>query len=281
MRYSLLAVSALVCAAPATAQLAVEKASFPSRDGSTTLTGYVFKSGDAKAKAPAVVMMHGRSGAYISAANGTYDQTTLNARHKAWARLLAGAGYVVLMLDDYGSAGFPAGFKARQKRPEALDDVAARPLHAFGALRYLRSRPDVDPARIALLGWANGGTATLAALADDKPGDMKRLGFRAGVAIYPGCGRFRSRTYRAYAPLRIFIGTADKVSSPKFCDQVVDAARDAGSRITFTRFDGATHSYDFPLRSYQKLPANAEAKKSTEEGVLEFLADTLDHKRPR
>jgi hypothetical protein len=42
-----------------------ERVTFPSADAKTTLVGYVFKSSRAlAARVPAVVMMHGRAGAY-------------------------------------------------------------------------------------------------------------------------------------------------------------------------------------------------------------------------
>ena len=204
---------AATIAAPAAAQpVSVEPVQFVSRDGKTEVKGYVFKAQNAPARAPAVVMLHGRSGAYSSLAKGDYDADTLSARHKAWGRLLAQNGYVALMVDDFGPVGYPAGFKAGTyaSRPAVVDEVNFRPLHAYGALRYLQQRPDVDGGRVALLGWSNGGSATLAAMADDKPGDMRKLGFQAGVALYPGCGlkrRFAKDGYRPYHPVRVFIGT--------------------------------------------------------------------------
>lgn len=207
--------AAIIFAVPASAQpVAIEPVQFASRDGTTQVNGYVFRTANAPEHAPAVVMMHGRAGAYSARANGKYDAQTLSARHKAWGRLLARSGYIALMVDDFGPVGYPGGFKAGtyKDRPAAVDEVTNRPLHAYGALRYLQQRPDVDSGRIALLGWSNGGSATLAAMADDKPGDMRTIGFRAGVALYPGCGlknRFAKRGYTPYAPVRVFIGGAD------------------------------------------------------------------------
>ena len=50
--------------------LAQERVTFPSADGKTTLVGYVFMPAAPSASMPAVVMMHGRAGAYSSAAKG-------------------------------------------------------------------------------------------------------------------------------------------------------------------------------------------------------------------
>jgi hypothetical protein len=43
--------------------------------------------------------------------------------------------------------------------------VLVRPLDAYGALAYLRTRADIDATRIGLMGWSNGGSATLASMA--------------------------------------------------------------------------------------------------------------------
>lgn len=281
LRLLSLSLALTAIAAPAVAQkVQVEAVEFPSRDGKTEVKGYVFKAEDAPATAPAVVMMHGRSGAYSSLAKGEYDAATLSARHKAWGRLLARRGYVALMVDDFGPVGYPGGFKAGtyKDRPAVVDEVAYRPLHAYGALRYLQQRPDVDGTHVALLGWSNGGSATLAAMADDKPGDMRRIGFRVGVALYPGCGlkkRFAKDGYRPYNPVRVFIGTADEEVSPALCEKLVVRAREKGGDITLTTFKGATHSYDTPTRSRQSVKANVEAKAATETDILAFLAATL------
>ena len=55
-------------------------------------------------------------------------------------------------------------------RPEELNEVTVRPLDAYGALAYLRSRPDVIAARIGLQGWSNGGSAAISTIAVDAPG---------------------------------------------------------------------------------------------------------------
>lgn len=269
---------AIVVAIPAAAQeVTVEEVSFLSRDGETQVKAYLFKPADAPGKLPAVVMLHGRGGAYSSLAKGKYDASTLSSRHKAWGELLAKNGYAALMVDDFGAVGYPAGFAAGtyKDRPDAVDEVDFRPLHAYGALRFLQSRADVMPNRIALLGWSNGASATLAAMADDKPGDMRRIGFAAGVALYPGCGlkrRFEKDGYKPYHPVRVFMGTADEEVSPRLCQTFVDRSKAGGNDIELRMFEGATHSYDTPTRSRQSVEANVTAKAATEADVLAFLA---------
>lgn len=88
-----------------------ERVTFPSADGRTQLVGYLFRpTQGGNDPHPAVVMMHGRAGAYSSAADGVYDAATLSKRHRAWGDLLSGEGYFALMVDGFGPRGYPHGF---------------------------------------------------------------------------------------------------------------------------------------------------------------------------
>ncbi len=257
-----------------------ERVTFASADGHTTLVGYVFApQGRHAARMPAVVMMHGRAGAYSSRAGGVYDATTLSQRHLAWGRLWAERGYLAIMVDGFGPRGYPQGFPRHSydSRPAELDEVTVRPLDAYGALRYLRSRPDVAADRIGLMGWSNGGSATLSALAVDAPGIARptpETGFRAGLVFYAGChlkGRFDATGYRPYAPVQAFHGTADKETSATVCDELVERSRTMRGDIRMTLFPGATHSFDDPGAKRQDNPANAEATDEATRRAVSFF----------
>jgi dipeptidyl aminopeptidase/acylaminoacyl peptidase len=67
-RLTTIAIALLGMAAAAQAQTP-QRVTFPSNDGKTTLTGYLFlppaaQPGAPAQKLPAIVMMHGRAGAY-------------------------------------------------------------------------------------------------------------------------------------------------------------------------------------------------------------------------
>jgi hypothetical protein len=68
-----------------------DRVTFRSLDDHTMLVGYVYapRANADHPAAPAVVMMHGRSGAYSSLANGKYDATTISQRHQMWGELWA------------------------------------------------------------------------------------------------------------------------------------------------------------------------------------------------
>ncbi len=138
-------IAALLCllmAAPAWAQSSQPRTvSFPSADGKTTLTGYLFPPAGRPKTAPAIVLLHGRGGVYISRAKGDYSSLTLARGIRTWANFLSSDGYWVLVVDSFGPRGFPGGLDAAHTAP--IDEPAARPLDAYGALRYLRASPRV------------------------------------------------------------------------------------------------------------------------------------------
>jgi dienelactone hydrolase len=261
-----------------------ERVQFGSADGKTTLVGYVFKpTVQPGARVPAVVMMHGRAGPYSSLAKGVYDATTLSQRHQFWGRLWVAQGYIAVLVDGFGPRGYPQGFGRHTyaTRPAELDEVGVRPLDAYGALAYLRARPDVLTDRIGLHGWSNGGSATLASMAPDAPGLARHTpdaGFRAALAFYPACGlkdHFAATDYRSYAPLRIFVGTADEEISPAVCRELL---MHAGGDVQIHFYKGATHDFDDPGRKRRGIPANADAWRDVVQQAPAFFAGELGGK---
>lgn len=265
-----------------TVRAPVEKLAFRSLDDAKTeLTGYLFKPQGVTGKAPAVVLMHSRDGVYSSRAGGEYKASTLTPRFKFWGQYWAERGYYVLLVDSYGARGFPEGVAeiATKDRPAAIDDIDVRPLDAFGALQHLRKVPGVDGDRIGLMGFSNGGSATLAAMADDKPGDMRKIGFRAAIAMYPGCtlkNRFAKKGYNPYAPVRVFMGAADKGASPKICKALIDTGRKRHKAdIELALYPGAVHGFDEPGKKRQGIPADAAATADVREKAGTFFAGAL------
>jgi dienelactone hydrolase len=251
-----------------------DRVTFRSLDDRTTLVGYIYapraEAGHPTAPAPAVVMMHGRAGAYSSLANGKYDATTISQRHQMWGELWAALGYVAILVDGFGPRGYPRGFPQHSydDRPEAVNEVTVRPLDGYGALKYLRTRSDVIADRIGLQGWSNGGSATLAAMAEvaaDTPGAVMRgprLGFRAALALYPACGLkgFFDEGYLPYAPVRVLQGDADEEVSAKRCAAFVEKSHAHGGDIDIMLYPAATHDFDDPGARRQGVSANVAAK---------------------
>jgi dienelactone hydrolase len=261
-----------------------ETVSFPSLDGHTKLVGYLFAPVPRRpAPTAAVVLLHGRAGPYSILAQGHYSATTLSKRHVMWASFWAERGSFALVVDSFGPRGLAAGFAAgtHAERPHEIDEVTVRPLDAYGALKYLAARRrDIDPGRIGLQGWSNGGSATLATMAAStlqSVGLAASAGFRAGLAFYPGCGledRFRDG-YAAYAPVQVLIGTSDEEVSLESCQLLVKQSQRSGNAIAMTVYPRATHDFDDPGEKRQSVAANAAAVADAMPKAAAFLGQYL------
>jgi dienelactone hydrolase len=202
-----------------------------------------------------------------------------------WGQLWAQQNYIALLVDGFGPRGYPQGFPvgSYKTRPAELDEVTIRPLDAYGALAYLRSRPDVLPDRIGLQGWSNGGSAALATMSIDTPGintPTSSTGFRAALVFYPGCGlkdRFDDG-YRPYASVHVFQGTADEEVSPQRCRALVEKSRTLGADIEIRFYEGATHGFDAPTKRRQGVQANTSAATDALARAQRFFATQFQGK---
>jgi carboxymethylenebutenolidase len=196
---------------------------------------------------------------------GTYTAETLTARHRMWGNFWAERGYLALHVDSFGPRGYPDGFPKHsyKDRPAEVSERTIRPLDAYGALSYLRTRSDVIGDRIGVQGWSNGGMTVLSALEREPPGfrgATAETAFRAALALYPGCRtQDRQGDYRAYAPLLIMVATDDDEVSPQVCQRFAQAARVRGVDVELVAYEGAHHSYDDPGRTKQSHPPNRHA----------------------
>lgn len=259
---------------------AAETVRFQSADGQTELIGYLFRP-SGPGRHAAVVMLHGRGGPYSSLARGAYNADTLSKRHKFWGEYWASKGYLALLVDSFGPRGYWRGFgkSSYDDRPSEVSEQTIRPLDAYGALRYLRTRSDVIPDRIGLQGWSNGAMTALVTLSSHAPGvsnPSPQTAFRAALAFYPGCGMEAIKgSYMPYAPVQMFVGTDDAEVSAQRCVTWEKRVRAAGVPIELIAYEGAEHDFDDPSASRQRNPANARATRDAVNHAETFFARNL------
>ena len=226
-------------------------------------------------------MMHGRAGPLFVPRERRLRCDTLSKRHQAWGELWAAHGYVALMVDGFGPRGYPAGFPRHSydSRPEELNEVTVRPLDAYGALAYLRTRADVDGARIGLQGWSNGGSATLAAMAAGTgfaPASPK--GFARRARVLSGLrteGRIRGGLPAVRAGARVHGHRRRGSLAASAARRWSTRAAQQGGDIAITLYPGATHGFDDPGAKRQKVEANAEATEDAIARAAQFFASRL------
>jgi dienelactone hydrolase len=254
---------------------------FLSEDGTTRLTGYLFEPNARRSgPVPAIVLLHGRGGAYSSLAHGKYTAATLSKRHKAWGEHWASRGYVALLVDSFGPRGYAQGFAkgSYDERPAAVSEQTVRPLDAYGALRFLRSRKDVQPDRIGVQGWSNGAMTVLVTISSSAPGirnPSSATGFRAALAEYPGCGMEAIKgDYHNYSPLLMMVASADEEVSPTVCQKFAEKARRSNA-LELVVYEGAEHNFDDPGKKRQSNPANRNATEDAFRRATNFFEHQL------
>lgn len=202
----------------------VERVSLPSIDGTNLDAALVLPAGTQMA--PAIVAMHGCGGPFPT-------------RDGQWAVVLAKAGHVVLLPDSFGSRNLGSQCSNRQR------SVTATGLRRFDAIasgRWLAARPGTPPGGVALMGWSDGGSTTLAtarAAADLPPGLFLRF-----TAFYPGCANAAGGSgWSPSAPIMILMGEDDDWTPAAPCH---DLASRFPRQIAMFAYPGAYHDFDAP-----------------------------------
>jgi dienelactone hydrolase len=256
----------LLCAASVAhaAETTAERVSFESFDINpqtgqpVTISALYFKpatrADHASGKTPAVVALHGCGGMYSEAAA---RRDRLTQRHQAMADLLVAEGYAVLFPDSFNPRGRREICSLKLRDQEITQ--ANRRLDVLAALAFLRTRPDVDGARVALLGWSHGGSAVLATMnrrhpvvaqfmTVEEPADTF---YRTAIAFYPGCiESVRTRFgYAPASPVSIFIGEADDWTSPVPCVALGERMAAIQAPLQVRTYPDTYHGFDAPNMS--------------------------------
>lgn len=182
------------------------------------------------AKVPAVVIVHGSAG--------------VDTRGRRYSEALVKAGIATLEIDMWAARG---GWH----RPAGLPDSTLP--DAYGALKFLASRPEIDPARIGLMGFSWGGVVTMlsATRADAEPYAAQGLSFKAHAAFYPVCWAYNhipglGFTELATTGLLLQTGAADDYDEgPEPCTGLVQSLSPADrAKVDLHIYPGAGHGFD-------------------------------------
>jgi dienelactone hydrolase len=217
---------------------------------------------------PAVVLLHGCNGSW-----GRLDES--------WGKRIVAWGYVTLTVDSFG----PRGIKSTCSSGAPVDLV----LDAYRALNFLVRQPFVDPARVAVLGFSQGGWLALTSIEHGAIEQNSQNKFRAAAAFYPKClGSKGNMT----VPTLILIGELDDWTLAQECRNMVDGRDDWG--ISRTRgegvpvrlivYPGAYHAFDAPVLERpieflgHHLEYNKLAADQATDALREFLHENIGEK---
>ena len=177
---------------------------------------------------PAVVLMHG--------CGGGAEDVDWN-----WGVRIAAWEYVTLTIDRHA----PRGLKnscVMGYPPDVRFD-------AFRAFDFLVRQPFVDPRRVVIVGFSQGGMLALSSI-ERRPEERSSANkFRAAVAFYPICRLVRGPVT---APALILIGEKDDWTPADDCRRLVEGENEIGmSRekgdgppIRLIVYPGAYHDFD-------------------------------------
>lgn len=273
MRRSILALLALAACAPLSPPIAIpptenEFFAYSRMLGHEITLRADLDLPDGQGPFPAVILAHGCGGITASGSRAPRN----------WRRVLREQGYATLILESFKARGWPTSVCTDGVRtgPVGQQDRVA---DAYAALRYLKTRPQIDATRVAFMGYSHGAGTALYLANDAAPADR----FAAIVAAYPWCGRdeiFRANRQPA-APTLIVIGSLDDYTPTPFCRALVGRAD-----IVLREYADAHHSFDsgVPVRSVTgcggierrcgvqlKAGHNEAAFRQAQVDVLQFL----------
>ncbi|MCJ0764082.1 dienelactone hydrolase family protein [Variovorax terrae] len=267
----LLAIAAMVLALrPGLAATDVETVTLRAASPAATpsVAGDDIKAYFAKPRGPgpfgAVVALHGCGGMSPRFLQEMTDRLT------AW-------GYAVLVIDSFAYQDVKSACGADRARSRADQ----RPADAVSGLRYLATRADVDPKRVALLGYSQGAWVALE-LAQSRATPAfalpPPLRFKAAAAYYPDCRAYFSEVDM---PTLIMTGERDDWTPASRCQQMLERRAGRGAPLELVVYPDAHHGFDWidlqpPRRVAGYLMAyQPEAARQSIDRLRAFLAQHI------
>jgi len=227
-----------------------------------TLKGYLAYNSSMKGKGPGVLVVH--------------EWWGLNDYARERARKLAGLGYTALAVDMYGegkTATHPDD--AGKFSSELMTNFDTAKARFTAAEDFLKKQPNVDPERIAAIGYCFGGGVVLNMARQGA--DLKAVASFHGnlTAIKP------AEPGMVKAKIRVYHGADDKFSTPEQIEAFKKEMTDAKADFMFIAYPGAVHSFTNPeATAYGKkfnipLAYNKKADKESWADMKKFFAETL------
>ncbi|HXP91879.1 MAG TPA: dienelactone hydrolase family protein [Candidatus Binatia bacterium] len=247
----------------AQAQSARESVTFPSLDTNFKgqLTATLYRPAG-PGPFPAMVLLHTCGGP--------------QKHEQDWGGWFAVNGYEALVVDSFGPRG------VRNVCTGGPPNMRTRAFDAYGGLAFLRTRSEVDGARVGVIGWSHGAGTAL--VSDDKrfvDTVMQGASFRAAVALYPVCAMMSS--VGVAAPLLVLLGSADDWTPAEPCERDAAALAQRGYPVTAYTYPNATHAFDNPAdrgtvhvgTNIYTMNFDPDATKDAHDRVKAFLAQNL------
>ncbi len=257
-RFSSMFVAFALLTLTSTARAEIKTKEIEYRQGTTPLRGLLAWDSAQSGKRPGVVVVH--------------EWWGHNQHARTQAVRLAKAGYVAFALDMYGKDKVTTHPKDAQKfADEALSDPQIERARFDAAVAQLKQAPQVDPGRIAAIGYCFGGHVVL---------DMARLGEDlAAVATFHGSLGSKIHAQKGIKPrILVMAGNADPMVGADAIATFKKEMTDAGARFEVIMYPGAKHAFTNPDADKSGVPGlsyNAEADKESFAALLKLLGEVF------
>ncbi len=266
-RFSLLFVGLVIGIAPAAAQrmLTIESHDLPAYTDlyagpldthkKVTLRGELHLPPSVAGKVPAVVILHASLG--------------ITASERGFAEAMVKVGIAALLLDWFGGRGV---INTQQDQSQVSFPSSAADI--FAAVKALAALPEIDAARIGILGFSRGGTSQVMAnsetLAARWLGPTQRIA--AFALYYGGCNRYQTPLRPVAAPILILSGEKDDLTTAEACEIYARDLAAAGRPAEIHVLAGAAHAFDRVIGTRLGTDANSAncPFRMQEDGVLEL-----------
>ena len=232
------------------------------RQGDTTLRGYLAYDSNVSGARAAVLVFP--------------EWWGVNDYIKQRTRMLAGLGYVALAADMYGNGQLAASpDQAGSMMNAVLSDMDTGTARIRAAYQCLRGQPQVDPSKLAAIGYCFGGAMALHAA---------RIGMdlRAVVSFHGALGSFhKPAPGEVKAQVLVCHGAEDTLVPEQDVSAFKQEMADAGVDYKFVAYEGALHGFTSQEASGNgkkyglPLAYNAEADASSWKEMERFLSELL------
>jgi dienelactone hydrolase len=255
-------VALLSCAASIRAEVTARAIEY--RHAGDALAGFVILDSAASGKRPGILLV--------------YEAGSASTAARAKAAPLARAGYVVLTADLYGKGISPKDAKdAAAKAGLNGKDCTLVRERLQAALGLLAKQSQVDPKRLAAVGYGVGGAAVL---------ELARSGaeLEGVVCVHGELGTPQSdEAKKIGASILVLVGSDDPFIPLTQIGAFEDEMRKGGVDWQIVRYGGAAHDFTNPqagrnLKSGSAYDADADRRAG--EAIRVFLADAFEPTAP-
>lgn len=197
------------------------------KDGDVTLKGFVVFDDSKAGKRPGILVNPEAFG--------------LGPQAKSRAERLAQLGYVALAADPYGNGAIAKDLNEAMKLATPLfSDPAKLRTRGNIALKTLAAHPQVDPNRLAAIGYCMGGTVSLE-LARDGAALRGIVSFHGGLQT-----QLPAAAGQVKAKILVCNGNDDPFVPPDQLKGLIEEMTKAGADWQVLNFGGTVHSFTNP-----------------------------------